>query len=292
MEDPRRNSRELISRGVEIVQGDIDDIHSLDSAFEGADAIFAVTDFWHPFFDPELNARVTTKKSIGQLAYEIEYQRGKNIADAAAKQVSKTLKHFIFSTLPSAVKCSNGKYSGVYHFDSKGDVSEYIQEVHRELSAITSELHVGLYATNWKMGPFMAPQKQTDGSFVLFLPGSGDSLHPIIDVEHDRGIFVHALTCISPGKKVLACRAMISNNDYMAMWSRINKVPARFQEISRSRGGGVGRELGEMIAFSAEFGYNGGLPDVVLPEKLGVNIHLPSLEEYVKREDWSSILLS
>jgi hypothetical protein len=103
---------------------------------------------------------------MGQIAYEAEYAQGKNIADAAALQVGKSLGHFIFSTLSSVAQLSGGKYPGVYHFDSKADVSTYIQDKHPELSAITSDLHVGLYATNWKSGTFMAPKK------VCFSPSS------------------------------------------------------------------------------------------------------------------------
>jgi hypothetical protein len=157
-------------------------------------------------------------------------------------------------------------------------------------------------------------QKQPDGSFVLSMPGSGDALHPIIDIPADIGIFVHSLAYLPPGQKLMGCRAMISNNDYMALWSKVNNVTGRFQEISvddcdKAIPGGFGKELGEMFAYSAEFGYYGGMKDVVLPDdvrhipaftapsslitrlKLGIK-GLDSLEEYIKREDWTSILES
>lgn len=37
-------------KGVEIVEADLDDVKSLEKAFEGANLIFSVTDYWEPFF--------------------------------------------------------------------------------------------------------------------------------------------------------------------------------------------------------------------------------------------------
>src|SRR6266850_1472994 len=39
----------LATRGAEVVHADIDDVSSLATAFEGADAAFCVTFFWHHF---------------------------------------------------------------------------------------------------------------------------------------------------------------------------------------------------------------------------------------------------
>lgn len=43
------SAQALTGQGVEMVAGDLDDLSSLGRAFEGADAIFAVTDFWGPY---------------------------------------------------------------------------------------------------------------------------------------------------------------------------------------------------------------------------------------------------
>ncbi|GAB4815165.1 hypothetical protein N2152v2_002211 [Parachlorella kessleri] len=60
-------SKELAGKGVEVVKADFDDVESLKSAFQGADAVFAVTDFW---------------KACGLDPYK-EIQQGKNLVDAA-----------------------------------------------------------------------------------------------------------------------------------------------------------------------------------------------------------------
>lgn len=45
-------SQKLAARGVEIVKADLDDPGSLDPAVEGANAVFAVTDFESPVRNP------------------------------------------------------------------------------------------------------------------------------------------------------------------------------------------------------------------------------------------------
>ena len=41
-----RKAAALAAKGVEPVKADFDDLESLKAAFEGCDAVFAVTDFW------------------------------------------------------------------------------------------------------------------------------------------------------------------------------------------------------------------------------------------------------
>lgn len=52
--------------------------------------------------------------------------------------------------------------------------------------------------------------------------------------------------------------------------------------------GGVGQELGEMFAYSAEFGYDGGEENILRPVDIGAD--LGSLEDYFKEEDWSPLI--
>lgn len=140
-----------------MVDGDLDNYSTLASAFEGAHAIFSVTDFWQPFFDAVNQAKLRPGQSMNEFCYELELQRGKNIADAANKIT--TLERFVCSSLSHAKKWSKGKYTWVYHFDSKAAVVEYIREKHPALAQKMSVLQLGLYATHWKGPKWIAPQK-------------------------------------------------------------------------------------------------------------------------------------
>jgi hypothetical protein len=92
------------------------------------------------------------------MCYELEYQQGKNIADAVASVVAD-LDRFIWSSLSNATQWSKGVYKGVYHFDSKAHVVDYIEEKYPHLKAKMSILQMGLFVTNWKWGGVAVPWK-------------------------------------------------------------------------------------------------------------------------------------
>ena len=93
--------------GIEMHQADVDNATSLRRAFEGANIIFAMTDFWQ---------HISATK---------EEEQGKRIMDIAADLPH--LEHIIWASLPDAKTISNGKYPHVYHWQSKAAVADYIR---------------------------------------------------------------------------------------------------------------------------------------------------------------------
>lgn len=149
-------SQALSAKGVEMVQCNLHNPDSLKGVFSGANLVFSVTDFWKPFLNPDNHARAATEgKSIGQIAYELEVEQGKNIVDAVAREVhSLDDVGLIASTLCSARESSNGKYKELWHFDSKADVfPTYLQDRHPALAKKTSYLHTGYFFTSWQFLP-------------------------------------------------------------------------------------------------------------------------------------------
>ncbi|KAF5015254.1 hypothetical protein F66182_13481, partial [Fusarium sp. NRRL 66182] len=100
-------SQALAAKGIEVVQGDLDDTDSIKAAFKGAHTVFAVTT---TIYDDQLRAR--------------EVRQGKALADAA---VEAGVKYLIWSTLSSPTLESKGKYAKVESFDAKYEVEEYIR---------------------------------------------------------------------------------------------------------------------------------------------------------------------
>jgi hypothetical protein len=146
----------LSAQGVEMVQANLHNPDSLKEVFKDVNLVFSVTDFWKPFFDPSNQARATALgKSIGQYAYELEVEQGKNIVDAVAREVDGLDDvGLIASTLCSARESSNGKYKELWHFDSKADVfPTYLQQRYPELAKKTSYLHTGYFFTSWQFMP-------------------------------------------------------------------------------------------------------------------------------------------
>lgn len=150
---------------IEIIEANTNDPESLRKAFSGSHAIFAVTDYWAPFKDPKIREQHATgpnpADSLRRWAFDEEVKQGKNIADAAADVLAAEgkLERFIWSSLPSMKKYSKGKYSHIYHFDSKAAVDEYIYTTHRELAERMSILYVSFYVSNMLESPMMRPIK-------------------------------------------------------------------------------------------------------------------------------------
>lgn len=149
-------SQALSAQGIEMVQANLHDPDSLKEVFKGANLVFSVTDFWKPFFDPSNRAQAIAQgESIGQYAYELEVEQGKNIVDAVAREVDDLDDvGLIASTLCSARESSNGKYKELWHFDSKADVfPTYLQEKCPKLAGKTNYLHTGYFFTSWQFMP-------------------------------------------------------------------------------------------------------------------------------------------
>ncbi|KAK1749756.1 hypothetical protein QBC47DRAFT_439776 [Echria macrotheca] len=106
-------AQNLAAEGIEVVQASFDDETSLAKAFEGAHAVYAVTNFWEHYF------RGKTLRESGT----IEEAQGMTIARAAAD--TPTLEHFIWSTEPSAAKVTNGQIV-TPHLDHKANNMAYV----------------------------------------------------------------------------------------------------------------------------------------------------------------------
>ena len=76
----------LAQKGVEVVQGDINDKDALRKILEGSSAVFAVTNYWE------------------KASKELEYTQGTNIADIAHEV---GVEHLIWSSLPHVTKRTN-----------------------------------------------------------------------------------------------------------------------------------------------------------------------------------------
>ena len=123
---------------------------------QGAKAIFAVTDFWMPF----LELATAGRKDAWTVAEAEEIRKGKALVDAACTTLD-TLKHFVFSSLPSPDRISNHKYSDLLHYEGKVKIVDYIAE-QTKLSEITTVLYCGYYMENftrWELNSYLRPRE-------------------------------------------------------------------------------------------------------------------------------------
>lgn len=237
-----------------------------------------------------------------------------NIAAAAADPaVLKTLDRFVMSSLSHAQKWSGGKYKEIYHFDSKAEMIRLTRERHPGVAARMSTLQVGHYVTNWRQLARLAPERQADGSFVMSRPTSASFRMPFIVAQRDTGAFVKALVDMPPGKDLMGVSEWMTFPEWAEAWGRVLGVKVRYQQISKEEmfegvPGPIAQEIGDSFDYIEEFGFAGGDPDVLDPQQvrsmppirilgglantvqLDVKIPVTSMEEYIRSEDWSSIL--
>lgn len=152
---------------MQIYQGDANNTDSIKAAVEGADIVFGNTVFSDALVNDQSVDLVHLKpgQSTREMSYELELQQGKNIADAVASVGG--LERFIWSSLSNASKWSKGEYKGVYHFDSKANVVDYIKEKYPELAKKMSILQMGLFMTNWKWGQAAVPWEKVRGGLTF-----------------------------------------------------------------------------------------------------------------------------
>lgn len=136
-------AKSLAAKGVEVVQADQKDEGSLERAFDGAYAIFAVTDYYDFFFDIGKDAAMAR-----------EYAYGTNMAKAASKV--PTLKSYIWSTLPDTRAMTGGE-AIVPHFQGKGEVDSFIKEELPELYEKTTFAIFTIFAANMHQYPIFRP---------------------------------------------------------------------------------------------------------------------------------------
>lgn len=150
------SAQKLAAEGAELAAVDLADVETLKTAFQGANVIFSVTNYWEPFFRPDCRAEAEKQGvSCRKYAYDVEYQQGKNIADAAATAVDTLDQNgFLVSTLSHAEKCSGGQFKELYHYDAKADIfPPYVDEKYPQLAAKMSSIHTGFFYTSFNILP-------------------------------------------------------------------------------------------------------------------------------------------
>ncbi|PVH82302.1 putative NAD dependent epimerase/dehydratase [Cadophora sp. DSE1049] len=287
------------SLGIEIMAADLSTPSTLTAAFAGATAIFSTTDFWSPFYDPSTPSLLKEGETVAEYCKVLEKKQVINVADAASKVVG--LERLVVSALCHAEEGSGGKYGNVKHWDGKAEGVRYLKERYPKLAEKTTVVVLILFyllyqkvLRRFKLLTTLLYQAH-DGSYRLALVGSGLRPQPHISIAHDLGCIIHCALLAPPKKTILAAGSMLSYTSQLEIWCRVNNIPfGGFDELSIDMFErffpipGLGRELGEMMAFMDEFGYAGDW-DVVLPEQLGP-CPTTSFEEFVKGQDWSKQL--
>ena len=231
----------LAAMGADVVTADVDDVASLEKAFEGAYGAFCVTAFWE-HFSPEKETR-----------------QAMNMAEAAK---AAGVKHVVWSTLEDTRKWMSldddrmptlqEKYK-VPHFDAKGEANQYFAD----LGVPTTIFNTSFYWDNIiHFG--MHPKPGTDGTLDFVLP-MGDAKLPGIAAE-DIGKSAYGIFKAGPeyiGKTVSIAGEHLSGAEMAAALGQVLGRAVRHQdvpfEVYRGFGFPGADDMGNMFQFKHDF---------------------------------------
>ncbi|KAM0445162.1 hypothetical protein ACHAPV_009479 [Trichoderma viride] len=286
-------AKALSARGVEVVQADMDDVSSLTVAFQDANAIFVVSDFWGIYGALIQQKKDTSEKPLNLLAGETELQQLKNAIDAASQVPS--LERFILSTLSNVTKWSREKYTHVYHFDLKARASAYVEATHPELWAKTSLFQAGLFLNTYVESPNFVPRKNADGIAQFITTMATDFKLPWVAAEEDTGPFVKALVQEKPGKNLIAYREWATLREMVQAFQNASETKSEVVVVPRDEPNeflppDLKLEIDEGFLYFEEFGYEGrDDPTVIHPSQLETPPKLGTMEQYYRKVDFSRI---
>jgi uncharacterized protein YbjT (DUF2867 family) len=156
---------------VSVVQADLSDPQTIVPAFQGAEVVYAVTNF----YDPKLQEAGTLE----------EARQGCYMADVA-KQTG--VKLFIWSTVPSALLRTGAKFDSPRLVENKFTVSQYLK--FRDVPHV--DLYLGFYMDNYIN--FGCISRAADGAIEVALPVmKPDTKIGMVWAERDLGQTVLAI---------------------------------------------------------------------------------------------------
>jgi uncharacterized protein YbjT (DUF2867 family) len=250
--NPRgRAAQELAGRGLEVVQGDMDDVESLKRAMHGVHGVYSVQDFW----------------TIGARR---EVQQGKNMADAAR---AAGVEHFLYSSVGGAER-----NSGISHWETKWEVEQYI----RKLGLPATILRPAAFMENYYIDAVeigILKGKLAD-------PIRGDKPYQTIAAEN-IGAF-GALAFGRPkdfiGLELEIAGSELTNVQAAEVFSRVLGKRVKFQKLPLPVVRLVlGREFYQMFRWFNDSGFKADIPAL---KKNFPEVHLLSLEEWLMEEGW------
>ena len=252
----------LTQKGVEVVQGDLDDEGSIKKALQGAHTVFAMTS---TVYDDQSKAR--------------EIRQGKLAADLA---VAAGAKFLIWASQKHPATLTSGKYA-VDSYDSKAEVETYI----RGLPIQSAFFAPGSFMQNF--AGMMAPRPAGDGTYAIGNILTGSAPFPWIDIVADTGKFVGAILAAPEkfnGKFLAAAHDIRSLDEVTQVMSKVSGKTIKYAQmpVEKYRGflpPAAADTVVNMFLYIQDYGYYG--PDTKKEVECAASqarTKLTTLEEY------------
>jgi uncharacterized protein YbjT (DUF2867 family) len=245
-------AQELAGRGAETAVGDMDDPRSLTRAMTGVRGVYSMQDYW----------------SVGA---EREVQQGKNMADAA---VEAGVEHFVYSSVGGAERDSR-----IGHFVTKWAIEQHIRA--RRLPATI------LRPVSFMNNYYIPAVEKALLKGKLRDPVRADVPYQTIAPD-DIGKFA-ALAFAWPeqftGLALEIAGSELTNRQAAGVFGRVLGRPVRFRRIPMPVARAMGKEFYQMTRWFNAGGYQA---DIAGLRRDYPEIHLTSLEEWLRSEGWEN----
>ena len=249
-------------------------------------AIFAMTDFFEPF-----------SQHGPENAMDIEAAQGINMAKAAAQ--TKTLEHYVWSTLPHNSKLTGCKYV-VPHSEAKNRIDDYIRS-DASLAAKTTFFWITFYGNNFQYPVFTPNHFKTSGAYLQLSPAAPDTpVWSIGDPWISIGTFALAALKqprLTRGKFVMAHVEETTTGQLLKDWSEVTGKPTHYVQTSLEEFSALwpmwGEEIGSMMAAWNELRDKSwsGEEGVLTGKDLGLSGKTyPGVKAAYARMDWEKLL--
>lgn len=244
-------ARQLAEKGVELVEGDMDDPASLERAARGVYGIYSVQDFW----------------TVGARR---EVQQGKNLADVAKKA---GVEHLVYSSVGGAER-----NTGITHWETKWVVEKHVRSLNLPVTVLRPASFMETYhITEVEIG--LLKGKLAD-------PIRGDKPYQTIATD-DIGAFA-ALAFERPkdfiGLELEIAGSELTNIDAAKVFSRVLNRPVKFQKLPLPIVRLVlGKEFNEMFHWFNSKGYQANIPEL---RRRYPEVRLHSLEDWLREDGW------
>ncbi|KAM3084530.1 Serine/threonine kinase [Clarireedia jacksonii] len=130
----------LSKLGAKVVSANFSNAESVRAALAGANAIFAITNFWDQI---SLDTELSQVKTINKIASQLP-----------------ALEHYILSSLPDGRTLAGGKFQNILPYNAKAYIRNDLVKNHPGLWAKTTEFFVTFYFQNWvKYSTVLGPYK-------------------------------------------------------------------------------------------------------------------------------------
>ncbi|KAL8989027.1 MAG: hypothetical protein Q9169_008454 [Polycauliona sp. 2 TL-2023] len=145
------------------------------------------------------------------------------MADAA---VAAGAELIIWSSLPNVTEMSNGKLTGVKHFDSKAKVETYIRTLPLKSAFFMPAMYMQMFTHMFK------PKPNDKGELIFSVTWSGQS--PAIDITDTGKFIVPAL--LDPdkynGKRFTAATAFYTPAEMVEAWKKVTGKDVKLSQAS------------------------------------------------------------